>query len=578
MKNYQNFTIIISENQYFLTNRNSKSNRIFDMKTVLKITSIFLLLLLFGCSGSKKRDNFIIGISSDIESFNPAFTMTMTEGNVSELIYLGLVGYNWNEAKGDLEPFPLLAESWTWGKDSSYVDIKINKDAKWSDGTDLTAQDVLFTFDFYSDPAVQSKFYGTFENFILKKDQSIDLEKTFRIVSDKEIIINFAKGGKPSTFSFDLPLLPKHIFEKVNRKEAVNSDLNLKPVGSGPYVLDEWNKNQYIKLKLNKNSFLTGNGSIGELVFKVVPDYNNLIVQLKKGEIDFAEELKFEDVKSLKENSDLVITTIKGRDYDYMGLNNIDPDAYAKGEIKSNPLFGDSLVRKAVIHAIDREMIVNEYLGGYGKTAVVPIAPIFKSIADTLLKPYSYSLKTAKELLSRAGWNDTDSDGYVDKNGKNFSFTLAVPGGNKLRSEIATIIKDNLKQAGIQVSIEPVEPSVFVEKMFARKFNAFLSGWSVPIPIDLKPYWYSDLKNNPANTVGFRNKKTDQLLDEMKKRLPPAAEKKVYYDFQRIMYDDAPAVFLFWKDKIAAYNSRLRETGFSPLGTVHYCWKWRLAN
>lgn len=548
------------------------------MKTMFKTISLVMILFFFGCNSNSERKNIIIGIESDVQTFNPAFTMTMTEGNVSELIYLGLVGYNWNEKKGILEPYPLLAEKWEWSKDSSYVDVKINSRAKWSDGRQITSDDVVFTFDIYSDPDVQSKFFGTFENFALKGNQAIDLEKTFTIKSSDELRINFKKGSAVSTFSFDLPLLPRHIFEKTARKDLINSDLNLKPVGSGPYILGDWKKNQFIKLKLDKKSFLCEPGSIEELVFKVIPDYNSRIVQLRNNEIDFLEDMKFNEVKKLNGEKNLNFVTVKGRDYDYLGLNNIDPVKFGKGIIEGNTFFADSLVRKAITYAIDRDMIVDEYLGGYGKTAVTPVAPIFKSIIDTTLKVYPYSLKIAKEILSRAGWKDTNNDGLVDKNGKVFSFTLAIQGVNKLRNEIASIIKDNLKQVGIEVKIQAYEQSVFIENMFTRKFDAFISGWAVPIPVDLKPYWNSDLKNNVANTVGYRNKKVDALLDKIKTRLSAGELKQLYSEFQKTIYKEAPAVFLFWSDRIVSYNKKISNADFSPLGTIHYCWKWRLAN
>jgi len=547
------------------------------MRTIFKITVFALLLIVSGCGNNPKRENFIIGIGSDVQTFNPAFAVSLTEGNISELFYLGLVGYNWNEAKGAIEPYPLLAERWEWNGDSTSVYVKINVNAKWSDGTDLSADDVLFTYDVYSDPIVQSKFFGTFECFELNKDQSIDLKKTFEVISPKEIRINFKKSAVPSTFNFDLPLLPKHIFSSVNRKDLSGSELNLKPVGSGPYEIAEWNKNQYIKLKLNPKSFLAEKGSIGELIFKVVPDYNSRIIQLKKNEIDFAEELKWDDLKDLKGNKNLAVSTVWGRDYDYIGLNNIDCDKFEKGVIDGNRLFADSLVRKAIAIAIDRDMIVAEFLGGYGKTAVTPVAPIFKSIIDTTVKAYKYSPKTAKELLEKAGWKDSNNDGVIDKNGKPFSFHLAIQGGNKTRSEIATIVKDNLKQAGIEVVVDSFEPSVFVEKMFGRKFDAFISGWQVPMPVDLKPYWNSDLKNNPANTVGYRNRKVDQMLEKMRSRISVSELKNYYYDFQKVIYNEVPAVFLFWSYKIIAFNKRLSNPDFTPLGTIHYCWKWRLA-
>ncbi len=547
------------------------------MRAILKIALISLIVIVFGCTGTEKRDNFIVAIASDVQTFNPAFTMTMTEGNISELLYLGLVGYNWNENKGVLEPYPLLAEKWEWNSDSTSVEVFIDKRAKWSDGKDVTADDVLFTYDIYSDPDVQSKFYGSFENFELEKDNSIDLKKTFLIINDKTIKITFKKGGIASTFCFDLPLLPKHIFGNISRKELVNAPQNLTPVGSGPYKMSEWKKNQYIKLSIDRSSYLAGETSINEILFKVIPDYNSRIVQLKKGEIDFAEELKASDVKELSKSNHLNIVTVKGRDYDYLGLNNINPASFSNRKIEQHPLFGDSLVRKAIAYAVDREMIVDDYLGGYGKTAVTPVAPIFKTLVDSLIKPYPYSLKASIELLTRAGWKDNDNDGILDRGGKKFSFKLAIQGNNKLRNEIATIIKDNLKQIGAEVTIEVLEPAIFVESMFGRKFDAFISGWSVPIPIDLSPYWSSDLENNPANTAGYRSKKADLLLSKMKSKISDGERSGLYKEFQKVIYNETPVVFLFWSDKIVAFNKRLANPGFSPLGTVHYCWNWRLA-
>lgn len=548
------------------------------MRTIFKIALVTLIVIVFGCSSGEKRDNFIIAIASEVQTYNPAFTMTMTEGNISELLYLGLVGYNWDETKGVLEPFPLLAEKWVWNSDSTSVDVYINKKAVWSDGKEITADDVLFTYDIYSDPDVQSKFFGSFENFELEKDNSIDLQKTFKIIDPKTIRINLKKGSVPSTFNFDLPLLPKHIFGNGARKELVNSGHNLSPVGSGPYKLSEWKKNQFIKLTLDKNSFLANEASIKELVFKVIPDYNSRIIQLQKEEIDFAEELKSSDVKTLTGSSLLKVVTVKGRDYDYLGLNNINPVSFAAKRIEPHPVFGDSLVRKAIAYAVDREMIVEDFLGGFGKSAVTPVAPIFKSLVDTLIKPYPYSLKKSKELLSRAGWSDSDNDGILDRGGRKFSLKIAIQGNNKLRNEIVIIIKDNLKQIGADASIEVVEPAIFVESMFARKFDAFISGWSVPIPIDLAPYWNSDLINNPANTAGYRSNKADQLLSKMKTRIPENERRRLYKEFQGVIYNETPVVFLFWSDKIVAFNKRLANPDFSPLGTVHYCWNWRLAD
>ncbi|MFC2133939.1 ABC transporter substrate-binding protein [Bacteroidota bacterium] len=547
-----------------------------------KITTAFILLFIIcisfgGCSesNSKFENRVIIGINSDVTTFNPLFAFNMNEGNVIELIYLGLIGHGWDEDSGELTSFPLLAESWEWVDDSQSIIFDLRDDVYWSDSVKFTAEDVVFSFDLYSDPVVQSRFFGAFENYFTNPDYSIDLEKSFEILSPQKIKFNFKPGAVPSLSDIDMLILPKHIFGEINREDLATVEENFNPVGTGPYELSAWLKNQSIILKLNKNSFLAKENSVEEIVFKIIPDYNSRILQLKNQEIDFLEYIRFDDLNELKNTDYLDFALQKGRNYDYIGWNNISPEEFEEGgNIVPHKLFGNKNVRRALTHAINRELILQEFLGNYGELSSGPIAPIFKWAINKDIKPYGHDPGLSKKLLQESGWVDLDKDGVRENNGIEFTFDLNVPGGHPVRSNIAVIIQNNLRSVGINTNIVTLEPSVLVDQMFQKKLDAWISGWVVPIPILLKPFWHSDFESNVPNVASYISNEIDDLLGKLEKKNSKEELADIYKKFQEVIHEDEPVTFLFWIDNIVVFNSRMKNLEINPLGSIHYCWNW----
>ncbi len=547
-----------------------------------RILLLFLLLVLAIVPSCRKEvpvneNRVVVAISSDIESTNPAFAFTQNEGNIAGLLYASLVQHKWNFAEGKMDTYPMLAKSWQWSKDSSSVNLKLRDDVKWSDGKPFTSADVVFTFDVYSDPLVQSRFYGTFKNFYADSSQHVNLQKTFTVNSPYDLTINFKKGSIPSFFDIDFPIIPQHIYAGKDRKNLVTIEKEIKPVTDGAFKLASWEKNQAIILKQNKDSFLYNPQGISEIIFKIVPDYNSQLTQLKNGEIDFMQDVKAGDVAALEKNGGLDVSFLKGTQYDFIGWNNIDPELYAKSKkVVPNKLFGDPKVRTALSYAVNRKEILQEFLNNYGQLAAGPIAPIFKSIIDTSLEPIPYDPDKAKQLLASAGWKDEDNSGVLKKNGIKFSFTLNYPSGNPLREFAANVIQNNLKAVGISAKLEPVEPEVFFQKMFARELNAWISGWSVQIPVDMKVLWHSNLDKGPFNVVSFQNKSVDMILDKIEKERSENQKAALYKELQDIIYKEQPVTFLYWIDNIIAFNNRIQNVTITPLGPLDRCWEWSI--
>jgi peptide/nickel transport system substrate-binding protein len=124
------------------------------------IPLLIVISLLQGCKSESPETSgrIVVGIDSDVKSFNPLFSSTGSEVNISELFFLSLVQYEWNDAEGGLDASPMLAEKWEWADDSSSIILYLRRDVQWSDGRIFNAEDVVFSFDVYSDPKVESRF------------------------------------------------------------------------------------------------------------------------------------------------------------------------------------------------------------------------------------------------------------------------------------------------------------------------------------------------------------------------------------------------------------------------------------
>ena len=544
-------------------------------------SSVLILLLFVSCNteNPKQLKKVVIGISADLETINPIYSFSVDEGVIDETLFLSMVQFEWNDQKGDLNAEPMLATSWEWAPDSSYVIFNLRDNVFWSDGVKFSADDIVYTFDVYSDSKVQSRFYGSFKNFYTDADNHININKTFEVISPLKIKIKFLPKSVPSLLDVVFPIIPKHVYEKIGRENISTSEINFNPVSNGVYKLKKWERNQSIVLEADKKSFLYKTGMIDEIIFKVVPDYNSRLTQLQKEEIDFSELIKPIDVKDLQKADNLKIESVKGREYDYIGLSNIDIKSYTENKIiKKNILFGSSKVRKAFAYAINRNEILSEYLNNFGELAITPVSSIFKQYFDDQLKQVDYDPATAKKLLTEEGWIDSDNDGVIEKNNTEFKFTLYIPSNNPLREFAGTIIKNNLKAVGIEMNLEKLELGAFLDNLYDKKFDAWMASWYIQVPLELKAFWYSDLQNTPLNFAGYQNKDADKIIDELNARITLEEKIEKYKKFQEIIFDDQPVTFLYWTDNIVVYNKRIKNLTVNPFGALQKLWEWRLDN
>jgi peptide/nickel transport system substrate-binding protein len=238
-------------------------------------------------------------------------------------------------------------------------------------------------------------------------------------------------------------------------------------------------------------------------------------------------------------------------------------------------MFKDKKVRQAISYAIDKQEIIDGVLLGLGRIATGPYKPDTWQ-CNPNVKKYPYDQKKAKALLAEAGWTDSNGDGILEKDGKNFQFTILTNQGNDVRQKCAEIIQRRLKESGIDVKIRIVEWATFVKQFInKREFEAVILGWSISQDPDLYDIWHSSkTKPDELNFISYRNKEVDELLEKGRRTFKQEERKRSYDRIQEILAEEQPYTFLFVPDALPIIHARFRGIEPAPAGINYNFIKW----
>jgi peptide/nickel transport system substrate-binding protein len=555
-----------------------------------KLCYLFALtLFLFGCNGKDKNEqtisdenlkprtggNITIALLNDLDFLNPVISTDVPSEWVSDLIFPSFTDVVWNDSSAAIEFKPFYAKSWEYSNDGKDLTYFLKYNAYWEDGTRISPKDITFSYKLYSNPLIPSTKRYNLIYFYKNKRNEPDIDKSLEVKNDSIIIFHFTRSYPLQLYHTNLKFIPEHHFKDVNPKDLRNHPNNFKPIGAGPYKLDKWEENQFINLSRNENYTISGKPYIDKIIFKVIPEYTTRLTALKSNEIDFMDAVQPQDVGDIKKNyPKLNLVALTDRYYDYVSWSNIDNEYYRKyKKIRPHHLFGSKNIRKALTMAINREEIINGFLGEYGMICNGPVSPVFKWAYNNDIKPYPYNPNESQKLLKDEGWTDEDGDGILEKNGRKFEFTLYLS-GNPRREYAANIIQSNLKKIGIDINIEKLEWNVFLEKIDKRKIDVFINGMGITPQIDLSDYWISDLEKTQSNVSGFQNKRVDELihLADNVKNIKDAAP--YWKEFQAIIHEEQPVTFLYWFANIIGVNKRIRNCKSNIWDSYNHIWEW----
>ncbi|MEW6214552.1 MAG: ABC transporter substrate-binding protein, partial [Nitrospirota bacterium] len=240
--------------------------------------------------------------------------------------------------------------------------------------------------------------------------------------------------------------------------------------------------------------------------------------------------------------------------YTYLGYNLLDPR------------FSDKRVRQALTHAINKRDIIDGVLLGYGTPCTGPFPP--ESWAyNPEVKDLEYNLVKARMLFTQAGWK-TGKNGFLEKDGKTFSFTVLVNQGNEARLKTAQIIKENLKKVGVDMNIKVLEWQTMLHEFIDRKrFEAVIMGWALSRDPDAYDIWHSSkTREGEFNFISYRNEEIDRLLLSGRRTFDIEKRRKIYYRIHEILVEDQPYTFLYVPDALPVLHKRFKGVEKAPLG------------
>ncbi len=542
------------------------------------------VLALSGCgqkTAAPPAGTVVIGIPTDVNAFNPLFATDVMAEEINELIFPMLVNSEFDTTTGTLTYTPGLARSWEWRSNGADLVFHLHRNACWSDSVRISARDVQFTFELCADPDVESVWQNAVEGLRRTADGMLDVRSAVQILDDSTVVFHFSKAYPGQLFDVGIPVIPEHIFAAMPRSELRSHPVNQAPIGAGPFRLIRHTTMQEIVLGPNPLSVLPFPSHLQRLVFRVVPDHRSRILQLISGEIDMMSGIEPDDATQIsREAPDVQLIPTAPRRYHFIGWNNIDPAAWAESHgtvVRPHPLFGSVRVRQALTMAVNRADLTRAFAGRDGIEAVGPVSPMFRAAYNDSLRPLPYDPARAAALLTEEGWTDSDGDGILDRRGVRFSFILKVPSGNGMWSEIATVVQKQLRDIHVDARIEFVERSVFWPDLLAKKYDAWIAGFEVPLEMRLDDMWGSDLQKNPFNVLSYRQPAVDRLLKHLRTLRTSIGGAADIRAIQTLIAEDQPCTFLFWERGMIGLSRRVRGVHSTVLAMTHDAWNWETA-
>lgn len=470
-----------------------------------------------GDSFVENSQDLVVGISSDVNNW---YLDKFADGDarfVWSQVYETLVRLDSN-----LNSIPGLAESWETPDNGTTWIFHLRKNVTFHDGTPFDADSVVFSYS--------NKSYV--RQAVLKPIKSIEALDNYTV----KFVLQ-----KP----MPLPFYLTHVAWPIMGPGCLDKAGNfIKPVGTGPFKFESQKKDQ--EIVLIRNDAYWGNKSLlNKVSFKVIPDPSTQVMAFENGELDMIIKVPEYDVKRLEAKKGIQVQKKLSTFTDFLQFN-----------CDKTP-FNDTKVRQSVAYAIDTKALVNDVLNGVGKPAGGrPYSPNMM-YSDPDLKTYSQDLDKSKALLKEAGWEDSNRDGILEKDGSPLNCTLLVSKGAwaARHTLMAQVAQENLRKIGMNVEIQVLDEGAISKLEGVGNFGMILrTGYFVwgPYP---KHFFIHHSKSPYSH---YHNETYDQLVDAADSTIDPQKQKELYYALQAFVIKEVPAFYLVHEEKVVATCSSVK--------------------
>ncbi|MGW1657265.1 ABC transporter substrate-binding protein [Streptomyces atratus] len=493
------------------------------------------------------KSTLTVAVAQSVDSLSPFLAQRLMSTSISRLMYDFLTNYD----PKDNHAIPGLATKWEPSADKLTWTYTIRSDSKWSDGQQATAEDAAWTFNKMMTDEAAAQANGNFvANF-----------KKVTAPSPTQLVIEL-KEPQATMAALDVPIVPKHVWEKVGDFSKFNNDKTFPIVGNGPFILTDYKVDQYVKLKANKD-FWRGKPKFDEVVFKTYKDQDAAVAALRKGEVSFvagSPALTPAQAASLKGDKNIKVNEGPGRRFFALATN---PGAQTKDGKKfgdGNKALLDQKVRQALFLSIDRKTIIDKVFQGHAVEGQGYIPPRFSAYhwqpsADQSL---AYDPAKAAQLLDEAGYK-LKGDQRVGKDGKPLDLRILCHATDPNDKAIGKYLKEWWGKLGVGLKVDCLD-DVSVP-WYAGEYDLAFDGWSVNPDPDfvLGIHTCAALPVKAKDSAATDNFICDKTYDELyKKQLAeydPAKRADIVKQMQSWMYDSGYMNIIAYPNAVEAYRT-----------------------
>ncbi len=468
------------------------------------------------------------GIFGSPRFINPLLAISNSDRDLTALIYSGLM-----RATPEGKMIPDLANGYEVSDDGRTYTFVIKEEATFQDGTPVSADDIIFTITMAQDPMLKSPRRASWDGVKVEK------------INEKTVRFTLPQPYAPFIENTSIGILPKHLWKNVPIEQFPFSQLNIEPIGSGPFAISEINSNSYgfptSYIFSPFKNYMLGTPFISSLKIKFYTNEDKLTRAYEHGEIESLGSISPTKATELKQSGARTLTTPLPRIFGiFFNQNQTD-------------LFINKTVRKALALATPKKQIVDKILKGYAVIIDGPIPPGVMSkdlYSEPSKKDFNERKEEAKNILTANGWELDKETGVLtrEKKGKKqeLSFSILTSNTPELKG-VAQIITKAWKDLGVKVEAKFFETSDLNQNVIrSRRYEALLFGEIVGRELDLFSFWHSSQRNDPGlNIALYANITADDLLVRARKTSDNAKRESLYKEFEKEIKNDIPAIFLY---------------------------------
>ena len=508
---------------------------------------VTLGLLLLSCGGSERtgpsNDLLIVAYDREPDTMNRFSTHILEDIQGCVVEGLTITDEKMNVVPLLAAEVPTLENGGVVLRPDGGMDVTwhVRPGIKWHDGVPFTSADIQFTVEAINSPDYNPESTDGFDRI-----ERVDTPDSLTAV------VRYREVYAPYALQFIRGALPRHLLQGRDIDGA--QDYNRSPLGTGPYRVAEWKTGEYVLLE-RVPDYWQGDSlpAIRRILFRFIANTTTRINQLRGGEVHLTALVPWDKYREVRDVPGLSIHRMMGNSYEHVTLNE-----------RSVEAFRDVRVRRALTHAIDREIIVRTILDSLAPVIHGPIQPVSWAFTDSVTH-YDFDPERARALLEAAGWRDTDGDGVRERNGKRLSFTLITQAGFAVRENVSQALQRMWRDVGVEAQVRLVDGTSISGLWFEGKFDAMLHWWHMPADPELTLFFAKDRTPPQGRNINYiEDDSLTQLLYASDRTVDQARRRSLLVAAQQRIADLAVEIPLYNVTRLDAVPATLEGFTGNP--------------